>query len=403
MSDNFSVHIRDIKCKVTKFLHIKRENETFYNLFKKSLQELNGKIRQKPSGILSYMQDYEIILGFEDFYKRRDFPINKSIIAEKENLRKFINFALSLLEIYQSVNSKIKSKLSGHLKKGLNQGKLLPFQHEIETYVHLSRKGYSLQWEDGYSEKKYEFTAIKNNCEFAVECKTISRYAGAAIIEEASHSISNEMWEIVRNKVDKPSIIYFSFEGKLTTHGKDSYSPDSFIEDFRYKLDTNDSDIIVEEIKNEEIFNYKWLEETGFRISESKPFATIMVPLPKNSVDFLICPIIIVLNPKSTSGYIDEFNKQIDKALTQIQGNMPGIIYLYPEGLTPTLIKNLQTKISEIINLKISNIKQPLMCCVRTSFVSHQYGKNMFDEEGQYLSLYNKPFIPFYKLLHEDS
>lgn len=397
MSKKFEVYPKEIINNVETFLHIKREGETIYNLLKKALVNLNDKIRQTPLGIFSYMEDSKLIFGFEKFCKRRNMPLNFKHSMKQSDLYEFIDFSLSFGTIYNSSDQLTKKKLLGSLKRGLDQGKLLSFQHEIQTYVHLSQSGFTVKYEDGSDNKNYEFSAEKGGHVFAVECKTISRYAGAAVIEEAAHEFFKKIdWDIVNAKVNKLGIVCFSFDGKLTMDGlscKNIYSPDSLLQEFYQKLILNHPDITIKELEKHSIYDFTWLRKTYSEIRYDFPLSSILFKLPNNFKRFLPSSF-IVLNPKSSSEYINAINKQIDKALKQTEGNSPAVIFLYLEGLTISLLPEIRVSLTSIVAEKISCINQPVICCIRTEL---EYEKSESCYKSDMLNLNNQNFIPYLK------
>ena len=395
MSKKFEVNTKKVMNNVENFLHLKRETETIYNLFKRALVNLNDKIRKTSLGMLSYMDDSKLIFGFEKFCKRRNMPLNFKYSMEQSDLYEFIEFSLSFATIYNSSDQLTKRKLLGSLKRGLDQGKLLSFQHEIQTYVHLTHSGFTVKYEDGSNNKNYEFSAEKAGHIFAVECKTISRYAGAPVIESAAHEFFKKIdWDKVNAKINKLSIVCFSFDGKLTMNGfsyKNESSPDSLLQEFYHKLDLNHPDIIIKELENRPTYNFTWLRKKFSEISDDFPLSHILFNPPNNFERYLPSSF-IVLNSKSPSEYINEINKQIDKALKQTEGNLPAVIFIQLEGLTKSLLPEVRVSLESIIANKISCINQPVMCCVRTEL---DYDKNESCYRAQMLVLKNQNFTPY--------
>jgi len=388
--------ISEIDKELHKFFQIPVGDQTIFKRFRNKYGDLIKKLAENQAAIMSYIEDYNLLLGFEEYSRRRGLPLNTIALEKRENLKSFITFACTFQRIYHVADSTEQTKLLGLLKRGLTE-RLFPLQHEIDTYVHLSQHQFEIEWEDGKTQYDYDFSAKRNGITFAIECKTIYRYAGSPIIEAAANDFAKKIdWSLFETELNKPSVIYFHFTGKLTQDQKaDSYSSDSLLQDFNNKFKTRQKDIHIREIQIPAKLDRKWLAEEISEIYGEYPLAHVLfplsLPLQKNK---FFC--FVALIPKSSSDYLSAFEKQLDKALEQIQGDRPGVIYLYPEGLTPLLLTDVRQILSGVTQSKLDRRDQPLLCCIRTKF------KDMLKSKADLLLIYNEAFQPFLPLFKSE-
>jgi hypothetical protein len=386
--NEFHIVLSELQGKVSNLLKQANNSKTIYSIFDQSLKEFYKKIKSNPSQALSYLDDYEILLGFEEFQRKRQYKITSLSIKNSKKLREFVCFVYMLDILLTKVDSKGRKELFGKLKKHLIEN-MKAWLHELETFVHLRQLGFSVDLSELEKTTKTEYIASKNKQSFNIECKSVSKYAGFPIIRA---KVGDFLKKLDLKSIEKPCIIKYAFIGRLVSKKQieNDFLPEELAVTFNQDLQSKANNLTVEKINKKLIFDDEWMVNQVNALQVNDPSSLVLFSLNAK------LPIFIQLKSKNNSDYVGHIISRVEKALKQFQENQnsnPDVLFIYLEGVTAKELENkiLQNKLNQIIGSIVNSYSKPLLIIFRSQKDELGISKN-FPLWNQDFSWYESQF-----------